>query len=133
MGRNITKAHLRMLKENYEKACNDYLHVLARMWEWDCKSYGFWIGDEVGGIYSYGEQLFINMDNIIYVVENDISYSTYMEWLDYTVWASEFGQSIPNLKSWVSGCPRVDQATQEKLSAMKYELAKLMEETKNKF
>jgi len=129
----MTKAHLRLLRENYENACNAYLLALANMWEWDCKSYGFWIGDDVGGVYSYGDSTFIGMDDIIYCVENNISESAYIEWQEYCLWAKDFDQTVPNLKSWCMGCPRVDVATQEKLTAMRNELNELIKETKAKF
>ena len=124
---------LRALREDYEKACNGYLVTLLNMWELDA-SYGFWVSDEVGGVYSYGDTgLFLNMDDMIYVVENNISEQSYKEWLDYCVWASEFNQTVPNLSAWHHGFPRVDEATQKKLSDMKRELNKLIEETKEKF
>ena len=129
----MTKAHLRLLRENYENACNAYLLALANMWEWDCKSYGFWIGDDVGGVYSYGDSTFIGMDDIIYCVENNISESAYIEWQEYCLWAKDFYQIVPNLKSWCMGCQRVDKATQEKLTAMRNELNELIKETKAKF
>lgn len=130
----MTKAHLRLLRENYENACNAYLLALANMWEWDCSGdYGFWIADEVGGVYSYGDSLFIDMEDIIYCVENNISEDAYYEWQEYCVWANNFNQNVPNLKSWCMGCPRVDKATQEKLTAMRNELNELIKDTKAKF
>lgn len=133
MNNNISKAMLRVLREDYEKACNGYLVTLLNMWELYA-SYGFWVSDEVGGVYSYGDTgLYLNMDDIIYVVENNISEQSYQEWLDYCVWASEFNQTVPNLRAWHHGFPRVDEATQEKLSEMRYELDRLIEKTKGKF
>jgi len=123
---------LRVLREDYEKACNGYLVTLLNMWELDA-SYGFWVSDEVGGVYSYGDTgLYLNMDDMIYVVENNISEQFYQEWLDYCVWAGEFNQTVPNLRAWHHGFPRVDEATQKKLSEMKRELDKLIEENKRK-
>ena len=122
----------RLLKDEYEKNCNKYLLELYNMWELDAH-YGYWVSDNIGGTLCYGDTgLFIDMDNIRYCVENDISYSQYMEWLDYCVWAADFEQDVPNLKSWCKGCPRVDVATQEKLSAMRTELMRTIEETKTK-
>lgn len=133
MNNNMTKAHLRLLRENYENACNSYLLALANMWELDCKSYGYWIGDNVGGIYAYGDFAFIEMADIIYCVEHNISPKTFNEWNDYCLWAIEFKQTVPNLKSWCMGCQRVDVETQKKLSAMKLELEEIMKDTKAKF
>lgn len=134
MAYKTSNAIKRHLQEKWEAACNGYLLELANMWELDCKSYGFWIGNDVGGTFSYGDTgLYIDMDNVRYCVENDIAKDEYMEWLEYCVWASEFEQNVPNLKSWHMGCPRVDETTQERLLAMKRELCELIEETKTKF
>ena len=134
MAYKVHDAVKRNLKEKFEEVCNGYLLELANMWELDCKTYGFWVGDEVGGVYSYGDTgLFINMDDIRYCVINNVPYSEYMKWLEYCVWAEEFKQTVPNLKAWHHGCPRVDETTQERLSAMKYELEKNIEETKGKY
>ena len=122
----------RKLHDNFESVVNGYLLELCNMWELDGKK-GFFVGDSVGDVWCHGETLFINFDDIRYVVENDVSYSTYMDWMDYCVWAADFNQTIPNLKSWCNGCPRVDVVTQEKLSAMRYELEKAINETKEKF
>ena len=61
----------RMLKEQYEKACNGYLVELLRMWELDAH-YGYWDFDQPGTIYHYGETHDLSMEDIIYIVENDI-------------------------------------------------------------
>lgn len=133
MNNNISKAMLHALREDYEKACNGYLVTLLDMWELDAH-YGFWVSNEVGGTYSYGDTgLYLNMDDMIYVVENKISPQSYREWLDYCIWAEEFNQTVPNLRAWHHGFVRVDEATRKKLSDMKRELNKLIEETKEKF
>lgn len=122
----------RQLKKQWELACGYYMVELCNMWELD-SSNGFWVADEIGGTWCYGETLFIDMDNVKFCVENDVSYSEYMDWLDYCVWAADFDQNVPNLKAWHDGCPRVDAVTQEKLSAMRYEMIKMCEELKEKF
>ena len=120
---NKTKdAVKRQLKEQWEKACNGYLVELLRMWELDAH-YGYWIGDEVGGLYDYGDGMItISMDNIIYCVENDVTQEKYMEWQEYCCDAAEFGFGTPNLKSWMRGCPRVSHETFERLRKLKADL-----------
>ena len=39
----------RLLKEQWEQACNGFLVELLRMWELDAH-YGYWIGDETAGV-----------------------------------------------------------------------------------
>jgi hypothetical protein len=120
----------RQLKENWEKACNGYLVELLRMWGLD-GFYGYWIGDEVGGVYDYGSGMFtLNMDEIIYCVENDVTEAEVMVWQEYVCDAGVFGFDIPDLKSWHRGCPRVGVEVFEKLRGMKAEIDKIVEEEK---
>lgn len=128
----VNDAVKRNLQTKFEEVVNGYLLELCNMWELDAKGYGDWVANEIGGTWCYGDSLFIDYDNIRYCVNNNVTYSTYMDWLDYCVWAADFGQSVPNLQSWCKGCPRVDIATQEKLSKMRYDLIKMCEEENEK-
>ena len=126
-----TKAGIKkMLKDQWEQACNGYLVELLRMWELDAH-YGYWIGYEVGGVYDYGDGMIsIGMDDIIYCVENDVEYKEYTAWQEYICDASEFGFDTPNLKSWHRGCPRTPQKVFDRLRGLKADLTKSVEEEK---
>jgi hypothetical protein len=120
------------LKKQWEQACNGYLLALLNMWELDAH-YGYWIGDETGGLYDYGDGMMtINMDNIIYCVEHDVTALQYQEWQDYICDAAEFGFVTPNLRSWMNGCPRTPQETFEKLRKLKADLNNAVEEEKKR-
>ena len=108
-----------LLRQDYEKAVNSYLNELLRMWELDAH-YGYWIGDETGGVYDYGDgMLTINMDDIIYCVLADVTREQYMEWQEYICDAAEFGFDTPNLRSFVRGCPRTSAETFKHLREIK--------------
>ena len=119
------------LKEQWEQACNGYLCELISMWELNAY-YGYWIGEEVGGVYDYGGMFTINMDDIIYCVEHDVTELQYQEWQDYICDAAEFGFVTPNLRSWMNGCPRTPQETFEKLRKLKADLNNAVEEEKKR-
>ena len=122
----------KMLKEQWKKACNGYLVELLRMWELDAY-YGYWIGDEVGGVYDYGDGMIsIGMDDIIYCVENDVEYKEYMAWQEYICEAAEFGFDTPNLRSWHRGCPRTPPEVFERLRGIKADLDKAVKEEKER-
>jgi hypothetical protein len=125
---NKTKdAVKRQLKDQWEKACNGYLVELLRMWELD-SYYGYWIGDEVGGVYDYADGSFdIGMDDIIYCVEHDVTRAQYDEWHEYIIDATEFCFDTPNLKSWMRGCPRTSEETFKRLREMKAKLNEAIE------
>ena len=122
-----------LLREQWEKACNGYLVELLRMWELDAH-YGYWIAEEIGSLYDYGDGMFtINMDDIIYCVLNDITSEQYIEWQEYVCDAAEFGFDTPNLKSWMMGCPRTSPEVFEKLRKMKAELNEAIKAEKEKY
>lgn len=121
-----------LLRQDYEKAVNGYLNELLRMWELDAH-YGYWIGDEVGGLYDYGDGSFdINIQDIIYCVENDVTREQYDEWQEYICDAAEFNFPMPNLRSWMRGCPRTPPEAFEKLRKLKQDLNDAVEEEKKK-
>ena len=122
----------RQLKEQWGKGCEGYLCELLRMWELD-GHYGYWIGDEVGGVYDYGDGMFtINMDDIIYCVLNDVTREQYIEWQEYICDASEFGFATPNLRSWMHGCPRTSAETFKHLREIKAMLNDAVQEEKER-
>lgn len=113
----------RMLRKKWEDACNGYLVELLHNWGLDGASYGYWIADQTGGTYAYGDYLFLNMDDIVYCVENDIQEKEYVENQDYNLRADEFGFNLINLQSWHKGAPRVPDETFKRLEKMKRDLA----------
>ena len=129
---NKTKAAVkRQLKEQWKKACNGYLRELLRMWELDAH-YGYWNSDQPGTIYHYGETHNLGMDDIIYIVENDIEENEVLAWEDYCLDAYEFNFNTPNLRSWHMGCPRIPPETFERLRQLKADLNKAVEEEKQR-
>ena len=126
----MNKAHKELLKKNYENACNDYVAALLALWELD-SYYGFWISDEVGGVYDYGDGIFtIGMQDIVYCVENGVTEREYEEMLEYCVKCSEYNLPMINLNAWHNGAPRHDFT---KLDALKKDLDNAIENEKNKF
>ena len=117
----------KMLKEQYEKACNGYLVELLRMWELS-SCYGYWNSDEPGTIYHYGDTHNLTMEDIIYIVENDIEEDEVLAWEDYALDAFVFKFNVPSLKSWHRGCPRTPPEVFDKLRQMKADLDKAVEE-----
>ena len=122
----------RQLKEQWKQACNGYLCELLNMWELD-SYYGYWIAEEIGGVYDYGGSFTIGMDDIIYCVEHDVTQQQYMEWQDYICDAAEFGFDTPNLRSWMRGCPRTSAETFKHLREIKAMLNEAIEEEKKRF
>ena len=121
----------RMLKKQYEKACNGYLVEMLNMWELDAH-YGYWDFDQPCTIYHYGETHDLSMEDIIYIVENDIEEDEVLAWEDYCLDAYEFKFTTPNLRAWHMGCPRTPPEIFERLRALKADLGKAVEEEKER-
>ena len=129
--KKIKETVKRELKEGYEKACNKYRDELLRMWELDAH-YGYWNSDQPGTIYHYGEVHNLTMEEIVYIVDNDIEEEEVMVWEDYILDALEFGFDTPNLMAWHRGCPRVSIVTFARLRQMKADLEKFVDDEKDR-
>lgn len=113
------------LKRRFESVCNEYVSEFCRLYDFDVDITDVWVANDVGGIACIGDNFFNFIDVIKYAVDNSLSdYDDLMGWYYYTIWANEFGQTIPNFQSWCKGCPRVDKEGQEKLTSLK----RIMEE-----
>ena len=126
----MNKAHIKLLKENYEKACNEYVAALLNLWNLD-GYYGYFIGGEVGGVYDYGDGIFtISMQDIVYCVENGVTEQEYEEMLEYCIKCSEYNLPTMNINAWHKGAPRHDFTN---LDALKKDLNDAIDNEKNKF
>ena len=119
------------LKVAYETVCKCYKDAMLRLWELD-EHYGYWNSDQPGTIYHYGEVHNLTMEEIIYIVDNDIEEAEVTVWEDYMLDAIEFGFDVPNLMAWHRGCPRIPNATFDRLRQMKADLEKLVDDEKDR-
>ena len=126
--KTINESHKRLLKEQYEKSVMSYVNALLDMWELDAH-YGSFISDEIGGVYDYGDGIFtIDMQDVVYCVENGVTSEEYEQWQDYGVKCAEYNLPIMNLNAWHKGAPRHDFTV---LDALKKDLDDATEEYKN--
>jgi hypothetical protein len=119
------------LKEQWKLACNGFLVELLRMWELD-GHYGYWNFDQPGTIYHYGDTHNLTMEEIIYIVENDIEEDEVLAWEDYCLDAYEFKFATPNLRAWHMGCPRTSADTFKHLREIKAMLNDAIQDEKER-
>lgn len=119
------------LRKDFEHVCDEYKKVLEEMWALNPKT-GYWIADEVGGVYDNDGFVTLNLLEMIYCVEHDISWEEYDEWSQYNIKAHEFNFDFINLKSWHMGCPRVPQSAFIHLDSMKGDLEEEIKKQKVK-
>lgn len=120
-----------VLKRNYELVAKDYAKALCHQWHISIKDFG-WIG-EIGGACCFNDDLFLDLQDVIYCVDNDIDINMVRQWTDYCIWAHDYNFNVPNLQSWHKGCPRVSIPSQIKITQMHDELKSLIEKEKELF
>ena len=125
----MNKAHKELLKKNYEDACNEYVKALLALWDLSQHN-GYWIGDDVGGVYDIDGWITIGMQEIIYCVENNVTSKEVSECQDYYIKCHDYNLPTMNLNAYHKGAPRHDFS---KLDALKKDLDDAIENEKNKY
>lgn len=111
---------LKSIKSDFERVAHLYSQQLCHLFEFG-EQYGWWVGDEIGGVYCNGDTFMISFAEMRIVVDNQMKYEDYLEYLDYCDWAMRFDQVAPNLQAWLNGCPRYDKETMQHLRDLKRE------------
>ena len=127
---NMNKAHIELLNKRYTEACEEYLKAFCDAYEMPYEK-DAWVAGDVGTISCVGDYYFDFTDVIKYAVDNNLSdLHELLQWYDYTLFANEYNQSIPNFKSWHKGCPRLRKDAQKHLQGLKERLEKTIKEYK---
>lgn len=121
------KAEKKAVIKAYETACENIVKELCNEWDID-GYYGYWIGNEIGGLYDHESGFTINVGDMIYCIEHDISRLTYMDYLDYNVRCLEYNLKTMNLKSYIMGAPRVSDKAFDNLDKLKKDLNNAIKE-----
>lgn len=77
-----------------------------------------WVGDEIGGVLEIGDYC-LNYDDVRYIIDNNIDFTTWGDWYDYTtrIGCIRSDIPVPNLKNWCAGCPRFDEEQIKEMEA----------------
>ena len=94
----------------FHNACN-LLATLVNEQLFDGIRTWYWIGDEVGGVCDFEDCDLLKPEDMVRVIENNMTYDEYAEWRD----ANLDNNRYINLKSWLMGL-RHDMLDKEKES-----------------
>ncbi len=84
--------------KKYKDACNLLASIVNdQLFDGLCE--WCWVSDEVGGLCDFGETDFLSPEDMVRIIENDITYKQYAEWLDANIENKKF----INLRSWLMG------------------------------
>ena len=126
---NMNKAHIKLLKENYENACNEYLKAFCYQYELQFEE-DAWVAGDVGTIALIGDY-YIDFQNMMYMLDNDIAFEEWLRWYDYCLDAHDLGLNTPNFPSWHKGCPRLTEEQIQEIKDKRRELKELIDSYKN--
>lgn len=128
----MNKTYIKQLEKRYSDTCEEYLKTF-------CKNYDrryeldSWVAGECGTIACVGDYFFDFNDVIKYAVDKSLTdWDEVVEWYDYTLFANEYNQTIPNFQSWHKGCPRLTKEEQEHLIKLKKDFEDTIKEYKDK-
>ena len=116
----MTNGTLKSIQNDFKRIAYSYADALCELFELN-KEEGWWIGDDIGGVYCNGDMYCITFDEIRYIVDNGISKDEFLEYEEYVSFCLEFNLSAPNFQSWVNGCPRHSKETIQYLRKLKRE------------
>lgn len=123
------------LKKDLEKAVKGYTVALQRQWGYSepATADSFWVGNDCTGVWCWESQnIFLNLSDVVYCVENDVPLEVVEEWSEYCSNATEHGFNVPNLPSFHKGCPRVSKEAFKRLQSLKNNIRDLCELEKKK-
>lgn len=88
------------LHNAYEAVCDTYAQRLIEQLGLH-KDDAYWVLDEVGYVFAFGDNYFLNMEEIVLLVDNCIGYDEFDEW--YSQWTDFDKENRINLRSWIMG------------------------------
>lgn len=129
----MSKNYGNNLARRYKDICNEYLVAFCNNYDLRVETDDVWVAGDVGTIACLSDYYFDFHDVIKYAVDNDLhDWDDLIRWYDYTLFASEFNQTIPNFKSWCKGCPRLNEQEQQRLVNLKKDLQDAIKDYKER-
>ena len=84
--------------EQFKTACNELAVSVNQQLFYGCRQW-YWIGDAVGGVCDFEECDVLKPDDMVRIIESNMTYDEYAEWRD----ANLDNNRYINLKSWLMG------------------------------
>ena len=84
--------------ELFRESCDRLAELVNEQLFDGCRKW-YWIGDEVGGACDFEETDVLNLEDMVRIIENGLTYDEYAEWREANL---DNGRYI-NLKSWLMG------------------------------
>lgn len=127
------KDKIETLRHDFEKAVAGYVAAFIKQFGLS-KFYCYWVGDRIGmDVFCFDDYYAITLSDMIFCVENGVTYKEFMEHEDYCTKCREYNLPTMNLESWHKGCPRIPQSTFDRLAGLKKDLDDAIKNEQEKF
>ena len=101
------------LINDYENSVNAIIDAFKKKHEFDSND-GYWIANEVGGVYDFGDTMTFDFRDILLDIKEDAPNGEIEKWQEYNlrIWSVNnmlggvFLKDV-NYRSWLKGCPRL--------------------------
>lgn len=125
--------------ENYENSVNAIVEGFKKKNEFNSPE-GYWIGNEVGGVYDFGDTMTFDFRDILTDIKDNAPKDEIVKWQEYNlrIWqinnivGGAFLKDI-NYHSWLKGCPRLSdhelEVVEEKWRKLVNEVSELGKST----
>ena len=122
------------LKQQYEAICHQYefrfRKLTDKQGEWTA-DYSVWITEDEA--YSFDEVRYV----VDYATELTTKYKNLSEelykWVEYNIFAYEYKINCINLKSWLSGAPRMSEEDMQKIKNLRAKMQKEADDLVEKY
>lgn len=126
-----TKVDLEKLDNDFKDVVGRYSQAFVDMYFSsgdDVSPETWWVAAEFGGVLAVNDYFF-SLDDIRFCVNNSVPWDTVSEWYDYCIRVGMLDSDIPvpNIKSWVGGCPRLSNKKLDSVERKKKEIDRLTE------
>lgn len=130
----MSQSYAKSLRSRFRGICNEYVVEFCRLYKFAVEADDIWVADDAGTIACISDYYFDFNSVIKYAVDNQLSdRDDLLSWYDYSLFAREYNQTIPNFESWSKGCPRMSKEEQEKLIGLKRDLEDAVKDFKQKY
>lgn len=98
----LKNENTRVVKQFYE-SCNSLAKQVNEAVFHNTEEF-WWCGNIVGGVCAFGNTDILSVDEMAYILENQLEASEIREWMDYTCNHIPQKGKMINLRSWHTGC-----------------------------
>lgn len=125
----MAKDVINKLLSCYEKACNAILQAFSKKYGVEVDEHSWVLDDVASGVICVNEEFYMNLEEIILMLKEDISFDVYLAYWDYCLTTNYLGLETMNFKSWVHGAPRYSKEALDKIKALREELEELADKS----